>query len=456
MGPTITGKPNTFVLRNTTLTSPTVYMEFDGTWAYENNGTMVTSESRLLLPHNSTDVSSLCGRTGAWDSLTLPVNYADFNHPVPASAYRCQQKCFWESSSAIYSTSYIAYGNTSFPSSSILSIHSTWPTGNLCSTIWDDFAPQLAIPAAFSTIAPVMEVGNGISCTFTFNSDALIYDPPSALTQASSLVMPSAPGVITTSSTLLPSVPTTKAPEPSSLPKPSVPTVTAQPTSPVNANSPGGDASADQDSDPSFESQATMSELPTAFFDQTPSAERTMAPLIRSSGIKVKSGSRPISRSSDATRSARDETVSRVVGESLVSGMDTTLSASRTSADVPLAISTSPDGTEDATRPSFRLSTTGFGANIAGIIASVLGATQAQNGHSDTVEAPKSGQDPAAAISSTTNLGRMESQPSQSVGKEQAAIYSNIDKNAGSSPEKNPTSASTLTQSTSILRSVFD
>ncbi|KAI7277981.1 hypothetical protein KC345_g6249 [Hortaea werneckii] len=455
MGPTIAGKPNTFVLRNTTLTSPTVYMEFDGTWAYENNGTMVTSESRLLLPHNSTDVSSLCGRTGAWDSLTLPVNYADFNHPVPASAYRCQQKCFWESSSAIYSTSYIAYGNTSFPSSSILSIHSTWPTENLCTTIWDDFAPQLAIPAAFSTIAPVMEVGNGISCTFTFNSDALIYDPPSALTQASSLVMPSAPEVTTTSRTLLPFVPTTKAPEPSSLPQPSVPTATTQLTSPVNANTPGGGASADQDSDPSLESQATMSELPTASFDETPSAERTMAPLVRSSEIEIKSASRSSSRDSDATDSASDETGSRVVGESLVSGMGTHILASRTSADIPLSISTPSDGTEDATRPSFRLSKTGSGANIAGIIASVLGATQAQNGYSDAVEAPQSGQAPAAAISSTTNLAPMDSQPSQSMGKEQAATSSNLDKNAESSPEKKPTSTSTLTQSTSILRSAF-
>ncbi|KAI7175607.1 hypothetical protein KC316_g8090 [Hortaea werneckii] len=456
MGPTITGKPNTFVLRNTTLTSPTVYMEFDETWAYQNNGTMITSESRLLLPHNSTDVSSLCGRTDAWGSLTLPVNYADFNHPVPASAYRCQQKCFREFTSAIYSTSYVTYQNASFPRSSILSFHSTWATENLCSTIWDDFAPQLAIPAAFSTIAPVMEVGNGISCTFTFNSDAMIYDPPSALTRASSLVMPSAPGVTTTSSTLLRSVPATKAPEPSSMPKPSVPTVTAQSTLLVRAHSPGGDASAEQDSDPSFESQATMSELPTESFDKTPSAERTMAPLVESSGEEPKTTSRPTTHGQDATHSASDETGSRLVGDSLVSGMDdTTLLASSTSADASLAISKSSDGTDDTALSSFSLSQPGPGANIAGIIASVLGATQAQNGYSDTVEALQSSQDPAAAISSTTNLAPTNSQPSQSRVEEPVITYSSLDEYAGSSPEKSPTSTSTLIQSTSGLRSAF-
>ncbi|KAI7506839.1 hypothetical protein KC347_g7337 [Hortaea werneckii] len=439
MGPTVTGKPNTFILRNTTLTSPTVYMEFDGTWAYENNGTMITSESRLFLPHNSTDVSSLCGRTGAWDSLTLPINYADFNHPVPASAYRCQQKCFRESSSAIYSTSYITYGNTSFPSSSMLSIDSTWPTENLCSTIWDDFAPQLAIPAAFSTIAPVMQFGNGITCTFTFNSDALIYDPPSALTQASSLVMPSAPGVITTSSTILPSGPTTKAPEPSSMPKPSVPSPTAQQTSPGNAYSPGGNASADQDPDPSFESQSTTSGLPTEPFDETPYAERTMAPLFRSSKKEIKSTSRPISRNSDATGSASDEAGSSVVEDSLVNGMDNGILASRTSSGTPLAIPMSSHSTDESALPSSRLSKTGSGANISGIIASVLGATQAHDEDSDTEGAVSFGQDSAVAISSTTNLAPIDSQPSHSIGKEQAATYSNLDKDAGSSPEKSPT-----------------
>lgn len=452
MGPTITGKPNTFVLRNTTLTSPTVYMEFDETWAYQSNGTMVTNESRLLLPHNSTDVSSLCGRTGAWDSLTLPVNYADFNHPVPASAYRCQQKCFREFSSAIYSTSYVTYQNATFPRSSRLSIHSTWATENLCSTIWDDFAPQLAIPAAFSTIAPVMEVGNGISCTFTFNSDAMIYDPPSALTQASSLIMPSTPGVTTTSSNLLPPVPTMKAPEPSSMPKPSVPTATAQSTLLVSANLPGGHAPAEQDSDPSFESQAMMSELPTESFDETPSAERTMAPLVESSREETKSTSRPTTHLPDAKYSTSDETGSNVVGESLVSGMDTPLLASRTSADTPLAIPKSSDGASDTTLSSFSLSQPGPGANIAGIIASVLGATQAQKGYSNTVEALQSSQDPAAAISGTTNLAPTHSQPSQSRGEEPVMTYSNLDKDAEGSPGKDPTSASTLIQSTSDLR----
>ncbi|KAI7545416.1 hypothetical protein KC331_g6229 [Hortaea werneckii] len=454
MGPTITGKPNTFVLRNTTLTSPTVYMEFDETWAYQNNGTMITSESRLLLPHNSTDVSSLCGRTGAWDRLTLPVNYADFNHPVPASAYRCQQKCFREFTSAIYSTSYVTYQNASFPRSSILSFHSTWATENLCSTIWDDFAPQLAIPAAFSTIAPVMEVGNGISCKFTFNSDAMIYDPPSALTQASSLVMPSIPGVTTTSSTLLPSVPATKAPEPSSMPKPSVPTATAQSTSPVSVNAPDGDPSAEKDSDPSFESQATTSKLLTESFDETPSAQRTIAPLVRSSRKEIKSTSGPIS-DSDAPPSASDETDSRVVGENLVSGTGTALLASETSADTLLAISKSSDGASDTTLSSISRPKPGTGANIAGIIASVLGATQAQNGYSDTVEALQSSQDPAAAISSTMNLAPTYSQPSQSRVEEPVKTYPSLDEYAGSSPERNPSSTNTLIQSTSVLRSAF-
>ena len=194
MGPTISGKPNTFVYWNSTLTSPTVYMAFDGTWVFKSAGQTFSNQSRMLLPQSSTAVSSLPGKPGGGFYPPERVNYADFNHPVPASAYRAQPKCYTRPfSMSSYTTTQPMYpGGTPVPWT--IGTYHEFTTENQCSTIWDDYRPVLSIPPEFSTMDPAHHAGGSISCPFLFDSDAVFFDPPIALTEASSVAEVTTPG----------------------------------------------------------------------------------------------------------------------------------------------------------------------------------------------------------------------------------------------------------------------
>ena len=98
------------------------------------------------------------------------INYADFNYPVPASAYRCQSKCWTEAVEPF----------TSFQASI------SHVTTNLCSTIWNDYAPILDIPAQLKTLNAV-GADNETECYFAFDIGDVLYDPPTALTSQPSL-----------------------------------------------------------------------------------------------------------------------------------------------------------------------------------------------------------------------------------------------------------------------------
>ena len=144
-----------------------------------------------MLPQSSTAISSYCGEVGGGHGPAEPLDYANFDLPVPASVYRCQPKCF------INPESYPYHSKTNTASDGHVSI-STWygswskyPTVNLCSTIWDDYAPMLSIPEELSTMnpfGPLVEPGldgGSTLCSFTFDRSALVYDPPSALLKTS-------------------------------------------------------------------------------------------------------------------------------------------------------------------------------------------------------------------------------------------------------------------------------
>ncbi|KAI7091825.1 hypothetical protein KC356_g339 [Hortaea werneckii] len=225
LGPTISGKPNTYKIWNTTLTSPTVYIQFDGTWVYESSGSTTSNQSRLLMAHSSTDISSICGTISGIGS-PQSFNYGDFNWPVPASAYRCQPKCFEappNGVSFVDNATYWAYSDRTFVTLWTYFSSTPWAKENQCSTIYDDYKPILSIPPEFSAMTPAVDVGDGITCSFEFNSEAIFYDPPSALAPAASLALPSKPKTNAAQSTSISPITHTQGPEPSSVPNPSTP-----------------------------------------------------------------------------------------------------------------------------------------------------------------------------------------------------------------------------------------
>ena len=235
MTPTISGKPNTAVYQNTTLTSPTVYIALDGTWQVTSSGTTIDQHSLLILPQKPTEVSSVCAISGGGYN-TYPVNYADFAGDVPASAYRCQPRCNTNTFSPVWTNSLRVYtgftlGDVTVPESTLTFQNFDWnktrdgyPKENLCSTIWDDYKPALAIPPEFSSMRPAQGMF-GFNCEFIFGNDSIFYDPPKALMGEASIIKPTLPG-----STLADPTATSKpTADPGSIPKPTTPSATKLP-----------------------------------------------------------------------------------------------------------------------------------------------------------------------------------------------------------------------------------
>ncbi|EME44568.1 hypothetical protein DOTSEDRAFT_24588 [Dothistroma septosporum NZE10] len=198
--PSTSGRANTAIWRNITLTSPTVYIAFEGSWSFTSDGKDYTEPAQLVIPQTADAVSSYCGKLGGGYGPPQKVNYADFNSPVPADVYRCQPSCYRDPLpySAVDSTvtrTYTMSNQTmteTFTPTSYLSIAPT----NLCSTIWDDYAPVLSIPEAFKTIKPAGHVdvfGQANVCQFIFDENAVLFDPPIALTEVQSEVKPTLP-----------------------------------------------------------------------------------------------------------------------------------------------------------------------------------------------------------------------------------------------------------------------
>ncbi|KAK5124294.1 hypothetical protein LTR85_001997 [Meristemomyces frigidus] len=199
MSATVPGRPNTFLTLNTTLTSPTVYMQIEGTWLYNDSATMQSKGSHFWLPQSADAVSSYCGQVGA-GAVKQAVEYADFNHPIPARAYRCQPRCFTNHFSLSKYTTTIL-GETSGVYT--LESDNTLPAENLCSTIWDDYVPALSIPAAFTAMKPQIDLGDNVSCHFAFDTNNVFFDPPIPLVRATSVngpVLTAGKNAITTTS----------------------------------------------------------------------------------------------------------------------------------------------------------------------------------------------------------------------------------------------------------------
>ncbi|KAI7231790.1 hypothetical protein KC330_g6252 [Hortaea werneckii] len=225
MGPTISGRPNTFVYWNTTLTSPTVYMAVRGTWVYQSAGSTISDQSRLLLPQSPDAVSTLAGKLGGGYYPPEKINYADFNYPVPASAYRAQPRCY----EAPLSWSYYNLTKPLFSGGPTttweVATRSEFASENQCSTIYDDYRPILSIPPEFSSLTPAAQHGD-IPCPFSFGTDAVFFDPPKALTQANSLDGVSRPGGQSSDEATTTKEAPSQSAEPGTLPSPKIPSAT--------------------------------------------------------------------------------------------------------------------------------------------------------------------------------------------------------------------------------------
>ncbi|KAI7712235.1 hypothetical protein KC353_g8420 [Hortaea werneckii] len=184
------------------------------------------------MAHSSTDISSICGSISGLGS-PQSFNYGDFNWPVPASAYRCQPKCFEAPPNGVTSVgnaTYWAHSDRTFVTLWTYFSSTPWAKENQCSTIYDDYKPILSIPPEFSAMTPAVDVGDGITCSFEFNSEAIFYDPPSALAPAASLALPSKPKTNAAQSTSITPITPSQGPEPSSVPTPSIPKPTQSTT----------------------------------------------------------------------------------------------------------------------------------------------------------------------------------------------------------------------------------
>ncbi|KAK1822037.1 hypothetical protein LTR12_003561 [Friedmanniomyces endolithicus] len=221
--PTIPGQPNTVHYMNTTLTSPTVYMQFKNVFAIGTDYVAKSSFQNTLLPLAPTAVSSRCGLVGGGFGPPQSMNYADLNQPVPASAYRCQPKCFTNDQlPENWQTPYTKYA-----------------TENRCSTIWNDYNPALSVPTEFATVFPSAGFINsdlpGLACTFILDPDGgnIFFDPPSALTQAQTAAGPSVlaggAGQTTTDHQTHHTLPVVALSSTTLAQGPSVPTVSAEP-----------------------------------------------------------------------------------------------------------------------------------------------------------------------------------------------------------------------------------
>ncbi|KAI7280380.1 hypothetical protein KC345_g4794 [Hortaea werneckii] len=261
MGPTISGRPNTFVYWNTTLTSPTVYMAVSGTWVYQSAGSTISDQSRLLLPQSPDAVSTLAGKLGGGYHPPKKTNYADFNYPVPASAYRAQPRCFEAPLSwSYYNVTQPLYSGGPTTTWEVAT-YSEFASENQCSTIYDDYRPILSIPPEFSSLTPAAQRGD-IPCPFSFGTDAVFFDPPKALTQADSLDGVSRPGGQSTEDATTTKEAQSQSAEPGTLPGPETPsaTLTSETTAPSKTTQ--AQTSADSERPETFDGDGSRTQTP--------------------------------------------------------------------------------------------------------------------------------------------------------------------------------------------------
>jgi hypothetical protein len=165
--------PETITTLGHTFTSGTVYLSFstlfaswDGFW-----DRVGPDFSDLIVPLPSSSIFTQCGGARYARNHGTPLNYADLNWPVPASAYSCQARCD-------------PVGEPICP----MCEHTAVPTTGECGTIWSDINPNLAMPTEIRDLVPEW------STCLMYNDRIpnFWFDPPIALTKQTAIAVPTA------------------------------------------------------------------------------------------------------------------------------------------------------------------------------------------------------------------------------------------------------------------------
>jgi hypothetical protein len=184
---TITTLGHTFTSGTVYLSFSTLYASWDGFW-----DRVGPDFSDLIVPLPSSSIFTQCGGARYARNHGTPLNYADLNWPVPASAYSCQARCD-------------PVGEPICP----MCEHTAIPTTGECGTIWSDVNPNLAMPTEIRDLVPEW------STCLMYNDRIpnFWFDPPIALTKQTAIAVPTPHAQPTTepaapSSTLPSAVPT--------------------------------------------------------------------------------------------------------------------------------------------------------------------------------------------------------------------------------------------------------
>jgi hypothetical protein len=161
---TITTLGHTFTSGTVYLSFSTLYASWDGFWNHVG-----PNFTDLIVPLPSSSLFSQCGGARSARNHGTPLNYADLNWPVPASAYSCQARCD-------------PVGEPICPGCEYTAV----PTTGECGTIWSDINPNLAMPTEIRNLVPEW------STCLMYNDRIpnFWFDPPIALTKQSAIAVP--------------------------------------------------------------------------------------------------------------------------------------------------------------------------------------------------------------------------------------------------------------------------
>jgi hypothetical protein len=161
---TITTLGHTFTSGTVYLSFATLYASWDGFW-----DRVGPDFSDLIVPLPSSSIFTQCGGARYARNHGTPLNYADLNWPVPASAYSCQARCD-------------PVGEPICP----MCEHTAVPTTGECGTIWSDVNPNLAMPTEIRDLVPEW------STCLMYNDRIpnFWFDPPIALTKQTAIAVP--------------------------------------------------------------------------------------------------------------------------------------------------------------------------------------------------------------------------------------------------------------------------
>lgn len=174
MPETLTALGQTFTSGSVYLSFHTLYASYDG--FYDRVGPTF-KDTIIAVP--SSAMSTHCGGFTEAHGSATPLNYADLNWPVAASAYSCQARCDQQT----------------------IPINNRSATPTECSTIWSDVNPNIAVPSMVKDLIP-----EWAHCEMSgFRIPNFWFDPPIMLTKEASIALPTTPNVAPTKEPAAPS-----------------------------------------------------------------------------------------------------------------------------------------------------------------------------------------------------------------------------------------------------------